>query len=122
MKAKAEFIGRITRDPETKKVGKNDLCTFSIACNRKIKGETEAMFFDLEAWGQPGEYIVQYAKKGDPVALDAELRVDKWQDEQGKTRSKVKFVVVPYTFTFLPSGAPKDGIASAGGEDDEPPF
>lgn len=122
MKAKAEFIGRITKDPETKKVGQSDLCTFSLASNRKVKGESEAMFFNMEAWGQPGEYIAKYAKKGDLIALDADIRIDKWQGEDGKPREKTKYVVVPYTFTFL-GGSSKDapaGSVNADADEDNP--
>ena len=124
MKAKAEFIGRVTKDPETKTIGKSNLCTFSLASNRKNKdGETEATFFNLEAWGQGGEYIAKYAKRGDLVALDADIRIDKWQGEDGKPREKTKYVVVPYTFMFMGGGskdAPAGSVGDADADNDNP--
>lgn len=122
MKAIAQFLGRVVRDPESKKVGESQLTTLSVAVNRKVKGgENQASFFDLEAWGQQGDYITQYAKKGDVVYCDAEIKIDSYQDKEGNPRKATKYMIKPYTFGFVPSGAPK-GIAQDNSTDADSPF
>tara|TARA_B100000963_G_scaffold357389_1_gene379481 strand:- start:7285 stop:7656 length:372 start_codon:yes stop_codon:yes gene_type:complete len=123
MKASASFIGRLTRDPESKKVGDTQLTTFALAVNRKVKGgESEPNFFDIDAWGQQGEYITKFAKKGDVVHLDADLKIDKYEDKDGNVRRATKYLCRPYSFGFLPSGAPKDGIAKDSKQSEDVPF
>lgn len=120
MKAIAQFLGRVVRDPESKKVGETQLTTLSLAVNRKSKGgENQATFFDLEAWGQQGDYITQYAKKGDVVYCDAEIKIDSYQDKEGKDRKATKYMIKPYSFGFVPAGAPKNGIAQQASESTE---
>jgi len=107
-KAKAEFIGRLTRDPEVKTVGGVTLVSIGLAVNRKYKDKEESNFFDLEAWRECGDHIAKNAKKGDIVNCEAKLKMDTFEDKNGNPRTKVKFEVVPYTFQFLPGGPRKD--------------
>jgi single-strand DNA-binding protein len=90
------LIGRLTRDAELKYItGGQAVCNFSIAVNRSKKNgdqwEDEANFFDIVIWGKQGEALNQYLKKGKMVAVDGELRQDRWQQD-GQNRSKVVII------------------------------
>jgi len=90
------LLGRLTRDAELKyTAGGQAVCKFSIAVNRRKKNgdqwEDEANFFDIVIWGKQGETLNQYLKKGKMVAVDGELRQDRWQQD-GQNRSKVEIV------------------------------
>jgi len=90
------LLGRLTRDAELKYTsGGQAVCKFSIAVNRRKKSgdqwEDEANFFDIVIWGKQGETLNQYLKKGKMVAVDGELRQDRWQQD-GQNRSKVEIV------------------------------
>ena len=90
------LIGRLTRDAELKYTsGGAAVCKFSIAINRRKKnGEEwteEAHFFDIVAWGRQGEVLNQYLVKGKQVAIDGELRQNRWEQD-GQSRSKVEIV------------------------------
>jgi single-strand DNA-binding protein len=90
------LLGRLTRDAELKyTAGGQAVCKFSIAVNRRKKSgdqwEDEANFFDIVIWGKQGETLNQYLKKGKMVAVDGELRQDRWQQD-GQNRSKVEIV------------------------------
>jgi single-strand DNA-binding protein len=90
------LIGRLTRDAELKyTAGGQAVCKFSIAVNRRKKSgdqwEDEANFFDIVVWGRQGEALHQYLVKGKMVAVDGELRQDRWQQD-GQNRSKVEIV------------------------------
>ena len=88
------LIGRLTRDAELKyTAGGQAVCKFSLAVNRRKKqGEQwveEGNFFDITLWGRAGETLNQYLLKGKQVAVDGELRQDRWEQD-GQTRSKIE--------------------------------
>jgi len=90
------LIGRLTRDAELKSIASGQaVCKFSIAVNRRRKSgdqwEDEPNFFDIVVWGRQGESLHQYLVKGKMVAVDGELRQDRWQQD-GQNRSKVEVV------------------------------
>ena len=90
------LIGRLTRDAELKSIASGQMvCKFSIAVNRRRKNgdqwEDEANFFDIVVWGRQGESLHQYLLKGKMIAVDGELRQDRWQQD-GQNRSKVEIV------------------------------
>ena len=90
------IIGRLTRDSEQKSLaGGQAVCKFSIAVNRrKRQGDEwvdEPNFFDIVLWGRMADSLSQYLVKGKMVAIDGELRQDRWQQD-GQNRSKVEIV------------------------------
>ena len=90
------LIGRLTRDSELKYTSSGQAVSkFSIAVNRRKKSgdqwEDEANFFFIVLWGKQGESLNQYLVKGKMVAVDGELRQDRWQQD-GQNRSKVEIV------------------------------
>ena len=94
------LIGRLTRDSELKyantATGEIAVCRFAIAVNKFRKsGEQrteEANFFDIVLWGRAAESLSKYLVKGKQVAIDGELRQDRWTQEDGQQRSRVEIV------------------------------
>ena len=92
------LIGRLTRDAELKytntgfAVGK-----LSIAVNRRKKsGDTwteEVNYFDVVLWGKTAESLNQYLIKGKQIAVEGELRQNRWEQD-GQTRSKVEISAI----------------------------
>jgi len=90
------LIGRLTRDAELKyTAGGQAVCKFSLAVNRRRKNGDqwveEGNFFDVVLWGRAGEAINQYLVKGKQIAVDGELRQDRWEQD-GQSRSKVEIM------------------------------
>jgi single-strand DNA-binding protein len=85
-------IGRLTQDASIKYTQNGDaVVEFSIAVNRRKgkDGSEYADFFQVSTWGKQGEGLKQYLVKGKQVAIEGNLRQDRWQDEQGAKKSKV---------------------------------
>ena len=66
---KFQFMGRLTRDPETRVIPNSDtqVTTFSIAVNRRFtdqNGERKTDFFNLTAFGKLAEFCSKYYRKG----------------------------------------------------------
>lgn len=90
------LVGRLTRDAELKYTSSGiAVCNFAVAVNRRRKTgddwSEEASFFDVVLWGRQGEALNQYLVKGKQVAIDGELRQNRWEQD-GQTRSKVEIV------------------------------
>lgn len=88
------FIGRLTRDAETKFTGAGlAICHFSIATDARIKkGDQwvdEASFWDVDIFGKTAENLGQYLTKGKPVAVAGPVRIETWEKD-GTKHQKVK--------------------------------
>ena len=95
------LMGNLTRDPELKYAKNNTaICSITLALNRKRKDEgDEACFVDVTVFGRQGETINQYFSKGRQIHIEGRLKFDQWQDQEGKSRSKL--YVIGEHFTFL---------------------
>ena len=84
---KVIFMGRLTRDPETRYTpGEKStcVCTFSIAINRRFARqgeERQADFFNIVTYGKTGEFCSKYFKKGQQVGLIGRMQNNNWTDQ-----------------------------------------
>lgn len=88
------LVGRLTRDGELSYTTSGyAILKFSLAVNRRRKqGEQwieEGNFFDVSLFGRRGESIANYMTKGKQVAVEGQLRQDRWEAQDGTKRSKV---------------------------------
>lgn len=109
--------GFLTRDPELRMAGQTPLLQLGIAVNERRKnnstGEWEDVpnFFDVLVWGQRGESLSRFLRKGSKVAISGRLRWSQWEKD-GQKRSKVEIVADEVDVM-----TPKD----AGGVKEKPP-
>ena len=100
---KGIWVGNLTATPELKYTSGGIAVTkFSLAVNyRTGKGDAKkdgVDFFDVEAFDKVAELISQYLKKGSPVLIEGRLKQDRWEDEHGNKRSRVKIVATAVQF------------------------
>jgi single-strand DNA-binding protein len=112
------LIGRLTRDAELKYTSTGfAISNFSIALNRRRKsGEQwidEVNFFDVTLYGKSAESLKTYLIKGKQIAVEGELRQDRWEQEDGQQRSKV--VVAANNVQLLGGGQGAGGSGSPQG-------
>lgn len=86
--------GRLGRDAELKYTTQGTaVCNFTVAVERKWgKGEqsqTKTIWLSVNLWGKYGESINRYLRKGRKVTVQGELDEDKWEDKEGKKRSRM---------------------------------
>ena len=90
--------GRLTRDPELKVTPSGmSVCNFSLAVNRKWKGEEEVSFIDCTAFGKTGEIVAEYKKKGEAVVVIGLIKQERWEKD-GQKRSKIGLIANQVTF------------------------
>jgi single-strand DNA-binding protein len=79
--------GNLTRDAAIRQAGNDDVCSFSIACNRRVKGEESVTFLDCSLWGNRGAKLVEYLKKGTRVCVVGEMST---REHNGKTYLQIR--------------------------------
>ena len=97
------LIGRLTRDPEIRYTPAGTaVASFSLANSRSyaVTGEKkeQVSYFDCIAWSKLGEIITEYCKKGHRIAVEGRLQQSRWDDQDGKKRSKVELVIENFQF------------------------
>lgn len=105
--------GNLIKNPELKHTDKGTPnCTFTVSSKRYFKQveseyQEEISFFDIVAWTELGETCARELKKGRGVRVIGRLKQDRWQDSDGKQRSKV-FIVADHVI-FKPEFVSKKG-------------
>jgi single-strand DNA-binding protein len=89
--------GNLVKNPEMKHTPKGTpLCTFAVASNRYYKQndefQKEVSFFDITTWSELAQNCNKQLAKGRGVRVIGRLQQDRWQDPEGKTRSKIYIV------------------------------
>lgn len=104
------IIGNLTRDPEYKQLASGQaVCRLGLATNRQFKNRQngsmvqEVCYIDIDVWGAQAESCKQYLQKGRGVLVEGRLKLDTWEDAEGKSRSKHS--IVADRVVFLGSGA-----------------
>jgi single-strand DNA-binding protein len=111
------LAGHLTRDPELRPLaGEKVVVQFGLAINRRYKGadgevKEDSTFVDCEAWGRTAELIGQYLAKGSAAYVEGRLRLDSWQDKEGKNRQRLKVVVDNVQFVGPPKA--KNNVVAA---------
>lgn len=128
---KAQVIGNLGRDPETRYSPSGmAITTFSVACGEKWRDKEGELQEKTEwircvAFGKVAEIIEEYAGKGDLVFCEGKIQTRQWEDKDGETKYMTEVVV--HNFISLrskggPSGNPYGSAEGSGGKDDDIPF
>ena len=114
---KLTIIGNLTRDPEMRQTaaGQN-VCTFTLAVNRRGKNKDAADFFRVSAWNQLGEICYQYLAKGRKAAVVGMVSASAWQGQDGKAYARLE--VLAQDVEFL---SPREQTAAGGPASDPGP-
>ncbi len=115
---KVFLMGNLTRNIEVRSTGSGQqVANLGLAINRYFtdaSGEKreDTTFVDCEAWGKTGETMAKYLTKGRPVFIEGRLKLDQWEDKEGKKQSRLRVVVE--SFQFVDSGAGRGGGEGSG--------
>ncbi len=117
------LAGNLTRDPEIKYTSSGQaICNFGLAINNgkdKQGKERPVDFFDCEAWEKLAETVSEYLSKGSGVLIEGRLKQERWEDEHGAKRSRIKIVAQGVQFLSKGDGS---GKSDDNKEENIPPF
>jgi len=80
----ASFIGNVSTDLSKRSAGKNKVVSFSLAVNKKVKGENKPTFIKCQAWNKTAELVDKYLKKGSKVGVTGSMQGNAWENKDGK--------------------------------------
>ena len=88
------LVGNVTRDVDLRYIPSGTaVADLGLAVNDvRNKERDETVFVDVTVWARLAEIASQYLSKGDPVLIEGRLKLDKWQDNDGNNRQKLKVV------------------------------
>lgn len=96
------LIGNVGRTPDIRHLGTGSaVATFSLAINevwtdKAGERKEQVHWFDCEAWGRTAETLAQYVAAGAPLFVAGRLKQDRWTDDAGQKRTRVKVAVDTY--------------------------
>jgi single-strand DNA-binding protein len=92
---KVQLIGRLGKDPETRRMPSGDaVVNFSIATSEKYKDKTSGELKEVTEWhnitgfGKLAEIMEKYLTKGKEVYIEGSLKTQKWTDANGVEKYK----------------------------------
>jgi single-strand DNA-binding protein len=75
------LVGNLTRDPQYSKTQSGiSLARFSIAINRRYGQNEEVDYINCVAWRQSADFLNQYAKKGNTIAVEGRISTRNYDD------------------------------------------
>ena len=120
---KVMLMGRLTRDPELRQTNTSQVpvASFAVAVDRRFQKDKEKVtdFFNVVAWNGTAEFVHKNFTKGQPIAIDGRLQLNKWTDADGNTRYSVEVIAESVHFAGFKT---EDGHRDSGYDDDFDPF
>ena len=96
------LVGRLVYDPELKYINNDKaLCTFCLAVSRNYRNKDGVIptdFIYIDIWGRKAEVLCQYASKGSLIAVEGSLRIDKYLDKDGESKTKSRIYATNFHF------------------------
>lgn len=94
---RAQIIGNVTRDPETRMAGGQPVATFAVATNFTWTDSTgqkkeKAEFHNIVVWRKLAEIAQNYVKKGGKIFVEGKMQTREWEGEDGVKRYKTEIV------------------------------
>jgi len=77
------FVGRLGADAELKHVGDHMILEFTIANNTGFGDKAVTNWFRCSMWGNRGQKIESYMRKGTQVFVTGELRLRPYTNKEG---------------------------------------
>jgi single-strand DNA-binding protein len=109
------LTGRLTRDPEMRKLASGKTVTqFSIATNDYRGGTEKAEYHNVVTWDRLAEICGQYLGKGQLVALEGRIQTRQWEDDSKARHWKTE--IVANSVEMLSGRRKKDYAAESAAE------
>ena len=127
---KCMIIGNHGRDPEMRYTpGGQAVTQFSVATNRNFRDQqgewqSETEWFRVVVWGDQGERVAEYLRKGHKVYVEGRLQTRQWEDQSGNKRYTTELIANRVTSLerrdregepAFPGDAPAGSSSSSGG-------
>jgi single-strand DNA-binding protein len=113
------LMGNLTRNPEIRYTPTGTaVADLGLAVSENFKNKAGEMveqncFVDIVVWGRQAETSAEYLQKGSPVFVEGRLQLDKWENQQGEKRSKLRVRADRVQFLGTPGKGTESSAAPA---------
>ena len=118
------IAGRLTKDPEMRytKTG-TSVASMSMAINSSFKGDDKTTYVDITVWKKQADTVCEYLHKGSACLVEGRLEQDRWEDKEGRARTKMYVVGERVHFMDPKQGDVREPAPSdfSGAKPPEPP-
>lgn len=108
---KVMLLGNLGADPEVRYMQNgNPVANFSVATTEKWKDKQSGEQKEKTEWhrvvvfGQAGETIAEWFRKGDTIFVEGKLQTRKWEDKDGVERYTTEVILERFSFAGQASG------------------
>lgn len=112
------LVGRLTKDPELRYTQSGiAVASFTLAVNRRFtnqNGEREADFINCVSWQKSAEFVANYFKKGQQMALEGRLQVRNYEGNDGQRRWVTEVVAEQIEFVRSRESGSNSGNSTGG--------
>ena len=115
------LIGRLTRDPQPRKMGDSDRDVTDLRIAVDNGPGRDATYVDVSTFDAQARAVAKHLAKGRQVGVTGRLVYREWQTEDGGKRSRHS-VIGRVEFLGSRNGAPSSAEADDSGSDDDIPF
>ena len=131
--AQLTLVGNVGQMPDFKQVSGKEVCNFTLATNRKVKGEKITTWFSVVCWDERKNAIIRdYVRKGNPLMVVGQLSTRMFKTKDGETRTALD-VDISFNGNLVllasadrgddePRSAVKKQVADTHDVDDDIPF
>jgi len=107
---KVILLGRIGKEPELKHSSSGlEICRFSVATSKKIKGEQKTEWHNITAFGKLAEIVGKYCAKGSLVYIEGEISSSEATNKEGV---KIRFYgIIANTIQMLDKKEKTEGVS-----------
>lgn len=119
---KVILMGRLTRDPEKRYTPSNQMpiASFSLAVTRNYARQGEERqtdFINITAFGRTAEFVSNYFRKGQLVAVAGRIQTRSWDDSEGKKRYATDVIAEEVHFAEAKRDSAPTGNSFDGNQD-----
>lgn len=73
------IAGRVGRDAETRQAGSGNVTSFTVAVDQGYGQNKSTNWWRVSLWGQRGEKLAQYIRKGDNITVTGEFTLSEYE-------------------------------------------
>lgn len=113
---KVILTGNLTKDPDLRYTQSGTgVASFTLAVNRRYSnqnGDKEADFINCVAWQKTAEFVANYFKKGQMMALEGRLQVRSYEGNDGQKKWVTEVIAESIEFCGGSGGVAKGSAGS----------
>lgn len=96
---KVQLIGRLTKDPELRYTNSNTpVARYTIAINTGYGEKQQTDYINITTWGKSGEFVSNYFKKGQAIAIVGRLKNNNYEDKDGNKKYTIEVITEDIEF------------------------